>query len=231
MRNTSILALIPAWNEEAHIAPVVETTRNHLGVLVVDDGSNDETLVLAAAAGATVVCHDKNLGKGRALVTGFNWAMERGYDAVLSLDADGQHDPNEIPKFLKAYREDAGDLIIGQRNFRQMPFPNRYANLIGTWLLTLALKHRIYDNQCGYRLHTRKLLESLDLISSGFELEVEVVVRAVCKGFQIGWVPIRTIYGTGKASYFHPFHDTRRFFGMVWNAYRYRKSLSGILGT
>jgi hypothetical protein len=71
----------------------------------------------------------------------------------------------------------------------------------------------------------------MDLIFSGFDLEVEVVVRAVCKGFHIGWVPIRTIYGTGKASYLHLFHDTQRFLGMVWNAIRYRKNLSGILGT
>ena len=125
MQKTPILALIPAWSEEIHIAPVVETTRNHLDALVVDDGADDETPVLATAAGATVVSQDKNLGKGRALVTGFNWAMERGYDAVLSLDADGQHDPNEIHKFLKAYCEDAGDLITGRRNFKQMPFHNR----------------------------------------------------------------------------------------------------------
>lgn len=223
MSQGSVLALIPAWNEEAYIAPVVEATGNQLPVLVVDDGSTDETPSLAAAAGATVVRHGKNQGKGQALVTGFTWALGQGYQAVLTLDADGQHDPVEIPKFLDAYQMDLGDLIIGRRDFHQMPFPNRFANPIGSWLLSKALKQRIHDNQCGYRLHTRRLLEVLDLKTTGFELEVEVVIQAVCKGMRIGWVPIRTIYGTGKESYFHPFHDSRRFLGMVWHAYQYRK--------
>jgi glycosyltransferase involved in cell wall biosynthesis len=230
MNDESILAVIPAWNEEAHIVPVVERAHVLLDVLVVDDGSQDETPILAKAYGASVVRHDENLGKGKALITGFNWAMEQGYDAVITLDADEQHDPNEIPKFLEAYRADEGELIIGKRNFNHMPFPNRYANPIGSWLLSLALNQRIYDNQSGYRLHTRRLLESIDLISSGFELEVEIVIRAVCEGFRIGWVPIRTIYGTGKVSYFHPLHDSRRFLIMVWNAYQYRKGISGKLG-
>lgn len=231
MHDETVLAVIPAWNEEAHIVPVVEKAHEYLDVLVVDDGSHDETPLLAKTYGASVVQHDENLGKGRALITGFNWAMEQGYDAVITLDADEQHDPSEIPKFLDAYRANEGELIIGRRNFRQMPFPNRYANPIGSWLLSLALNHRIYDNQSGYRLHTRRLLENIDLISSGFELEVEMVIRAVCEGFCIGWVPIRTIYGTGKVSYFHPLHDSRRFLVMIWNAYRYRKGISEKFGT
>jgi len=223
MSQSPVLALIPAWNEEAYIAPVVEATGKQLPVLVVDDGSTDETPSLATAAGATVVRHGNNQGKGLALITGFTWALGQGYQAVLTLDADGQHDPVEIPKFLGAYQSDFGDLIIGQRDFHQMPFPNRFANPIGSRLLSIALKQRIHDNQCGYRLHTRRLLEVLDLKTTGFELEVEVVIQAVCKGMRIGWVPIRTIYGTGKKSYFHPFHDSRRFLGMVWHAYQCRR--------
>ena len=223
MNEDKILALIPAWNEEAFIGPVIEATREQLPLLVVDDGSHDSTPDLAASAGAEVVRHEENKGKGQALITGFKWALEQGFDAVVTLDADGQHDPTEIPLFLSAYRKKAGELIIGRRNFRQMPFPNRYANPIGSWLLSLALRQRIFDNQCGYRLHTRKLLESLDLKMTGFELEVEVVMQAVCLGMTIGWVPIRTIYGTGKVSYFHPLHDTIGFLKMVWHAYQYRR--------
>jgi glycosyltransferase involved in cell wall biosynthesis len=223
MSEENILALIPAWNEEAFIGPVIEATRTQLPVLVVDDGSQDRTSDLAISAGAKVVQHAENKGKGQALITGFNWALAQGFEAVVTLDADGQHDPKEIPTFLSAYRENAGELIVGRRNFRQMPFPNRFANPIGSWLLSLALKQRIYDNQSGYRLHTRKLLESLDLQMTGFELEVEVVMQTVCLGMTIGWVPIRTIYGTGKVSYFHPLHDTIRFLRMVWYAYQYRR--------
>jgi glycosyltransferase involved in cell wall biosynthesis len=220
-----VLVLIPAWNEAAFIEPVVKAVKAQLPVLVVDDGSVDETPNIAAAAGATVVRHERNQGKGRALVTGFTWGLEQQYEAIISLDADGQHDPEEIPKFLSLYEDGAGELIIGRRDFSQMPFPNRFANPIGTYLLSLALKHRIYDNQSGYRLHTRRLLEALDLKATGFELEVEVIIQAVCKGMPIGWVDIRTIYDTGKVSYFHPLHDTLRFLRMVWHAYRYRRGL------
>ena len=223
MGEEKILALIPAWNEEAFIRPVIEATRAQLPVLVVDDGSQDRTPDLAASAGAEVVRHEENKGKGQALITGFKWTLAQGFEAVVTLDADGQHDPAEIPKFLSAYKDKAGDLIIGRRDFKQMPFPNRYANPIGSRLLSLALNQRIYDNQSGYRLHTRKLLESLDLKASGFELEVEVVMQTVCLGMTIGWVPIRTIYGTGKVSYFHPLHDTIGFLKMVWYAHQYRR--------
>jgi glycosyltransferase involved in cell wall biosynthesis len=221
----NVLALIPAWNEEAFIAPVVQAVAAQLPIIVVDDGSDDDTPTLAADAGATVLRHAQNLGKGHALMSGFNWGMTRGYDAILSLDADGQHDPAEIPTFLNAYRAGRGELIIGRRRFQEMPFPNRYANSIGSFLLSIALQEKIYDNQSGYRLHTRKLLDALDLQSSGFELEVEVIIQAVCKGLQIGWVDIRTIYGTGKVSYFHPWHDSIGFMRMVLHAYRYRKKL------
>ncbi|NIS82796.1 MAG: glycosyltransferase [Anaerolineales bacterium] len=222
-RTNDVLVLIPAWNEAAHISAIVEAAAEFLPVLVVDDGSVDETPQLSAIAGATVIRHEENLGKGRALVTGFQWGVKEGYNAIISLDADGQHDPVEIPNFLTAYESHAGDLIIGRRDFRQMPFPNAWANPIGSFLLSLALGQRIYDNQSGYRLYTRRLLEALDLQSSGFELEVEVIAQAITKGFRIGWVKIRTIYGTGKKSYFHPWHDSIRFFKMVGYAYRSRR--------
>jgi glycosyltransferase involved in cell wall biosynthesis len=225
MDENSILALMPAWNESARIGPIVEATRARLPVLVVDDGSHDDTPAVAEAAGATVVRHPRNRGKGVALTTGFAWGLERGYDAVLTLDADGQHDPADIPKFLAAYEAGAGDLIIGRRDFSRMPFPRVVTNPFGSWLLSLALGTRIYDNQSGYRLHSRRFLETLDLTTTGFELEVEVIVQAVLQGTRIGWVDIRTIYGIGKVSYFHPIKDSARFLGMVWRAWRQRISV------
>ena len=227
MSEISILALIPAWNEATRIGPVVEAARAHLPVLVVDDGSGDDTSAVAEAAGATVVRHSRNRGKGVALMTGFAWALERGCEAVLTLDADGQHDPADIPRFLAAYDAGAGDLIIGRRDFSHMPFLRSLVNPFGSWLLSLALGTRIYDNQCGYRLYSRRLLERLDLTTTGFELEVEVVIQAVCKGMRIGWVEIRTIYGVGEVSYFHPLKDTARFLGMVWRARRQRIAGTG----
>jgi glycosyltransferase involved in cell wall biosynthesis len=222
MSESSVLALVPAWNEAARIQPVLEGVRSWMPVLVVDDGSTDDTPALSRACGATVVRHGQNQGKGAALQTGFAWALKHGYDAVLTLDADGQHDPADIPKFLSAYRADAGALIIGQRNFSQMPFPRKVVNPLGSWLLSLALGVRILDNQSGYRLYTRRVLEALGPASTGFELEVQVIVQAVRKEMRIGWVEIRTIYDTGKKSYFRPVKDTVRFLDVVWRAYRVR---------
>ena len=225
MSKISILALIPAWNEGTRIGPILERTQVYLPVLVVDDGSRDDTAAVAEATGATVVRHPENRGKGVALMTGFAWALEREYGAVLTLDADGQHDPADIPKFLAAYDAGAGDLIVGRRNFSQMPFPRFWTNPFGSWLLSQALGTRIYDNQSGFRLYSRRFLETLDPTTTGFEWEVEVIIQAVCDGVRIGWVDIRTIYGINKVSYFHPIKDTAIFFGMVWRAWRRRRAL------
>ncbi len=224
MNQPSILALIPAWNEGSRIGPVVQATRGHLPVLVVDDGSQDNTASVAREAGATVLIHSHNRGKGVALTTGFDWALSHGYEAVLTLDADGQHDPDDIPKFLRAHASDQYDLIIGKRDFKRMPFPRGYTNPFGSWLLSRALREEIPDNQSGFRLHNRTLLQQIDLTTSGFELEVELIIQAVCLGLRIGWVEIRTIYHVDKVSYFHPLKDSARFLGMVWHAWRTRRA-------
>ncbi|MGD2166420.1 MAG: glycosyltransferase family 2 protein [Anaerolineae bacterium] len=226
MNEISILALIPAWNEGTLLGPVVRAAREHLPVLVVDDGSEDDTAAVAARAGASVVSHSENRGKGVALMTGFDWALSHGYDGVLTLDADGQHDPGDIPTFLEAYRDRSWDLIIGRRDFSKMPFPRGYTNPFGSWLLSLALKESIPDNQSGFRLHDRELLAAMDLNTAGFELEVEVIIEAVCHEMRIGWVDIRTIYDVDKTSYFHPVKDSARFLRMVWYAWRRRRAAS-----
>jgi len=223
MPDQAILALIPSWNEGPRIGHVVESARRHLPVLVVDDGSQDDTPTVAKRAGATVVSHDHNRGKGAALMTGFDWALDRGYDAVLTLDGDGQHDPHDIPRFLSAFQTGRWDLIIGERRFDQMPFPRSWSNPFGSWLLSKALAEPIRDNQSGFRLHDRRLLDILDLTSTGFELEVELIVQAVCHRMTIGWVEIRTIYGIDKSSYFHPVTDSARFLATVWYAWRRRR--------
>jgi glycosyltransferase involved in cell wall biosynthesis len=222
MARPPILGLIPAWNEAPRVGAVVRGASVYLPVLVVDDGSEDNTARVAAAAGATIIRHPENRGKGAALMTGFAWAKERSFDAVLTLDADGQHDPQEIPKLVAAYESGAGDLIIGRRNSTQMPFPRFFTNPFGSWLLTLALGVKIYDNQSGFRVYGRRLLEILELESTGLEAEVEAIARTVSAGLAIGWVDIRTIYGIDKRSGFHPIVDTARFIKAVWQARKHR---------
>lgn len=199
-----ILALIPAYNEAQRIAPVIA------GVLVVDDGSKDDTAQIAEAAGATVLRQIPNQGKGAALRAGFRWALAaaQGYDAVLTLDADGQHDPAEIPRFLQAYQAGQPDLIIGARSFAQMPPLRRLSNSFGRWSLSWALGQPIPDNQSGYRLISRRMIEALlDSQEQGFEFEVEMIVICVRRGYKLDWAPIRTIY-TGEGSHINPLKHT-----------------------
>jgi glycosyltransferase involved in cell wall biosynthesis len=217
-----VLALIPAWNEAGRIEAVIAKTRPQLPVLVVDDGSSDDSAARAEAAGATVIRHPQNRGKGVALTNGFRWALEHGYQAVLTLDADGQHDPADIPAFLEAHRLGAGDLIIGRRRWGAMPFPRRYTNPFGSWLLSLPLGVPVFDSQSGFRLHNRRCLETVDLRTTGFELETEIIIQAALSGLTIAWVPIQTLYGVGEISYFHPLLDTLGFFRMVGHAFRAR---------
>lgn len=220
-----VLALIPAYNEAAAIVPVIRGALAHLPVLVVDDGSQDETSALAAAAGATVLQQRPNQGKGAALAAGFRWAVEQGYAAVVTLDADGQHDPGEIPAFLAASREAVGgafgganrpDLVIGARDFSQIPFVRRLANTLGRWSFSWAVGQSIPDNQSGFRLLTSRMMEAtLASREQGFEFEVDMIVVCLEQGYELAWVPIRTIYA-GETSHISPLHHARQFSRVVW---------------
>jgi glycosyltransferase involved in cell wall biosynthesis len=211
-----VLAMIPAYNEAAHIAETVAGAARRLPVLVVDDGSADDTAARAEAAGARVLRQAPNQGKGTALRAGFERALTEGYSAVLTLDADGQHDPAEIPAFLKRLAKHPADLIVGARDFSQMPLTRRIANTIGRWSFSWALGQPVRDNQSGYRLISRRLMEGLlGSREQGFEFEVEMIAVCVRRGYVLDWVPIRTIYADEK-SHIRPGRHVVRFFRMVW---------------
>ncbi len=222
----SILAVIPAFNEEQTISQVVAQALIHLPVLVVDDGSRDATAARAMEAGAHCFQQIPNQGKGAALRAGFRWAINQGYSAVITLDADGQHDPNEIPSFLAAYQCPAGqqpfDLIIGQRSHQHMPFSRRLANTLGRRLFSWAVGQDIPDNQSGYRLVSQRLMEAcLQSQETGFEFEVEQIVLCLKQGWRLGWLPIQTIY-TGRGSHIQPI---RHILGFIRAALRARSVL------
>jgi glycosyltransferase involved in cell wall biosynthesis len=183
---------------------------------VVDDGSTDGTATCAQRAGAVVLRQVPNQGKGAALRAGFQWALAQGYDAVVTLDGDGQHDPAEIPAFLRAYAGRRADLIIGARAFEQMPFSRRLANSLGRWAFSWALGRPVPDNQSGYRLIDRRLMEaSLASGEGGFEFEAELIVTCVLRGYKLEWVPIRTLYA-GEGSHIRPWHHVIHFVRVVW---------------
>ena len=215
VKQPASLALIPAYNEAARIAPVIRGALAYLPTLVVDDGSKDDTAAVAEAAGATVLRQVPNQGKGAALRAGMTWALEKGCETVVSLDADGQHDPAEIAAFLARYRETAADLIIGARDFDQMPAVRRVANTVGRWSFSWALGQPVQDNQSGYRLLSRRMMEAvLDSQEHGFEFEVEMIVTCVQLGYGLAWVPIRTIYG-GETSHIDPWTHATNWVRLV----------------
>jgi glycosyltransferase involved in cell wall biosynthesis len=207
----TILALIPAYREGPRIAPVVAGAREHLPVVVIDDGSDDDTAAVADVAGATVLRQVPNAGKGAALRAGFRHALDGGAAAVITLDADGQHDPAQIPAFLAAFAASRPELIIGQRDLSRMPPVRRLSNTLGGAVLALALGRSVPDNQSGYRLIGRTLMRALlDSDESGFEFEVEMIARCIALGLPMSSVPIRTIYD-GAPSHIRPVHHLREF--------------------
>ena len=216
-----IVALIPGFNEGPRVASVVRGAAVHLPVIVVDDGSADDTAAQARAAGATVIEQRPNQGKGTALRAGFRRALADGADAVLTLDADGQHDPAEIPAFLAAWVvQPRPDLVIGRRNFRAMPPIRRLSNVLGGWAMSWAVGRPIPDNQSGYRLVSRRIMEAtLASDEGGFEFEVEMITTTIRLGGTIAWVPIRTIYA-GEPSHIRPLAHLRSFIRIVRKARR-----------
>ena len=215
-----ILALIPAYEEGPRIGAVVEAAARHLPVVVVDDGSTDDTADRARAAGATMIRQVSNAGKGAALRTGFRHALEAGAPAVLTLDADGQHDPADIPAFLERFAARRAELIIGQRDLASMPPLRRLSNTVGGAALAVALGRSVPDNQSGYRLIGRTLMRALlESHEPGFEFEVEMIARCLALGLPIDSVPIRTIYA-GEPSHIRPWRHFTEFVRITRKARR-----------
>ena len=212
--------LIPALNAERTIPRVVADSRAQLEpVVVIDDGSTDATGEVSRAVGAIVLRHDVNRGKGAALKTGFAWALERGFDAVITLDADGQHLPGEIPKLLEA--GDA-DLVIGGREhlFLHMLPRRRNANRFSAWCISKCAGTRVPDSQSGFRRYSANLLRSVHLHTDGFDMESEAIVLAGKRGFRIITIPIELGFVDGiSTSHYKPLLDTLR---IAWTVTRAR---------
>lgn len=216
-----ICILIPAFREGSHIATVVREARDYCPeaeVVVIDDGSPDDTAAVAAEAGATVLEHVRNQGKGAALQTGFDHAREHGCDLALTMDADGQHAPSDIPAFLQAYDRTHSPVLVGNRmgDLAGMPWLRRVVNRFMSDLLSRVMGQYVPDSQCGFRLYHRSAFpEGLyDETSRRFAAESEILLRLSLQGRKIGAVVIQTIYGAEKSK-INPLADTIRFFRML----------------
>jgi glycosyltransferase involved in cell wall biosynthesis len=209
--------VIPTFQGAGRVGDVVRGARVHgLPVVVVDDGSSDGSGDEAEAAGATVLRHPRNHGKGAALQTGFAWAERRGASGVLTLDADGQHDTAEIPSLLAAHRASPEALVVGVRRFDQtMPRRSRTGNRISTWWISKFAGRPHRDTQSGFRVYPRALYSGAPFRSSRFDTETELLLRSAKLGLSLVEVPIATIYREGHATHFRNFRDTLRIIKLV----------------
>jgi glycosyltransferase involved in cell wall biosynthesis len=207
-----ICILIPAYNARNTLGLVLKKIEPlKSDVVVVDDGSSDETKRLALENRVQLLEHPFNLGKGAALRTGFQYILQRDYQVVITLDADGQHDPGEIPFLLRIFQSVKPDILIASRamGFDKMTFLRRFWNRLGVKAVSRLCHSDITDSQSGFRLIRTEVLKALNLSTSGFETELELLIKACKRGFSVLSVPIDTprVDGTG-CSHFRPVVDT-----------------------
>jgi len=206
------VALIPAYNEAAGIARVVEGIHAAVEhVIVVDDGSTDGTAERARAAGAEVVRHDQNGGKGHAIRTGITRVLAGDFTHVVLLDGDMQHLPEEATRLLAAAAESGADVVLGERRFFKtgMPASRYHANRLGSRVLSWFVGVPLRDTQCGFRVFRVDALRGLRLRASGYEIETEMLVKSRRRGARLVSVPITAVYA-GQRSKLRPVRDTTR---------------------
>lgn len=233
----SIAVVIPAYNEAATIAAVARRSHHQTGwVIVVDDGSDDATAARLRELPVTVLRHARNQGKAASLWDGMQHALARGADAVITLDADGQHRPEDMPALLAAHRRYPTALIIAARlqGRRRAPRRRRFANRMADFWISWAAGCPIWDSQSGFRLYPAALLRRLQLphdSGRGFVFESEILIEAARRGYYPVSVPVEAIYlPQGRASYYRPWRDTARITRMVaWKLLARGLYLPGLL--
>ena len=209
LTNRSISIILPAFNEEKTIYDIIRRIppdiTSNLSIIVIDDGSTDNTSKEAQRTGVYVFRHRRNLGVGVAMKTGVKASLENGADIIVKMDADGQHDPTEIPRLVKPILEGEADLVVGARSkevFQQMSLSKRFGNFFLSWLTRLMTGCKIYDAQSGFRVMTRRLAESISF-DSKYTYTQEMIIKAARKGFRIKEIPIncnKRAFGNSKVA-------------------------------
>ena len=208
--DASVCGIIAAYNARETIAAVVQGVRRHLGtVIVADDGCTDGTGELARQAGADVMHLGRNRGKGHALRVLFAEARARGFSAVLAIDADGQHDADDIPSLLQAHREHPEAVITGSRmgNPDRIPRHRRNSMFVARFFVSMAANQFIDDTQCGFRLYPLAALETLALRKERYVTETEILVKVGDSGGAVRSLPIKALYPPGQPTHFRSIRD------------------------
>lgn len=200
-----VVCVIPAFNEEKTVRRVIEGAMAHVDeVVVVDDGSVDKTYEEAVDTKAIVIRHEENYGVGRATRTGIKKALNLNADLIVTLDADGEHDPDVIPKLVQTAVDKAKNIVVGSRFIGQhtqaydMPMVNRISNKISTLLVNLLFGTRITDSQSGFRAYTRDVFKKVDGKKDNYLYQTEVLIKAILCGLSVTEVPIESVYRRDK---------------------------------
>ena len=212
-----LCVLIPSFNEARTIGKLVRQLRaRDLPVYVIDDGSTDDTARIAAAEGAIVVKHERNMGKGASMREGFAHILKSGFDAIVVMDGDGQHTVEDIDNFLGKMKETNADMVIGNRmlNTSSMPALRIHTNRFMSALISKIAGQHLPDTQSGFRLIKSDVLKRITLESSNYEIESEMIIKAARQGFRIESAPIQTIY-RDERSRINPIVDALRFIGLL----------------
>ena len=215
----NILAISPALNSEDTIPELVarlEKTFDLEDILLVDDGSSDGTFELAKSLGINAIRLEINSGKGMALRAGFNWAIARDYDAVLSIDSDLQHPPELCGEFIREMKDTGADIVLGNRmaDLTQMPKQRRFSNKTTSFFVRLWTGRDIRDSQCGFRLIKTEILRKADLRVKRYQTETELILEASRLGAKFSSVPVPTIYN-GRPSNINAFAETLNYIGLM----------------
>jgi len=216
-KKMNTVAVIPCYNEEQAIGSVVRTATKYVDkILVVDDGSTDRTAAVARAAGANVISHATNKGKGAAVKTALEYVGGNGFDSLVLLDGDAQHDPNQIPALLRPLRKGSADFVIGFREPEQMPFYRRFGRYVLDY--TTGIQGAATDSQSGFRALNRRAVDSMNaknLRGNGYSIESEMVLAARGLDLKLQEVPITCSYGNGKTSTKNPVTHGFGVFGAI----------------
>ncbi len=203
-RPDNVTCVIPAYNEDEIIGDVVKAVREECSqIIVVNDGSTDDTHRNAERAGALVIDHTVNLGTGASEEIGIKASLLLGADVIVTLDADGQHDPSEIPRLLEPIQSGEADMVIGSRFLQPegtMPLLKRVGNSILTHLTSILCGAEITDSQSGFRALTRQTAEDMNDLPNDYSWASEMIAKAHRRGFRIREVPVRTIYDQYSSS-------------------------------
>lgn len=208
----AVCVLIPAYNAALTIGNVLDEACEHgFPVVVVDDGSQDATSRVATDYGVTLLSHPVNRGKGAALLTGFDWAVAKGFEGVVTLDADGQHDPLSIGMLAATARDGRFGILIASRytQFNEMAGLRKFWNRFGVWCMQARTGFEISDSQSGFRYYSASLLSAVSLSKCGYDLEMEILMKAWKQGFTIGSLPVAARVADGRStSHYRPVRDT-----------------------